>query len=246
MDTLGIDASDAPVIIEFKKGGNASVISQAAYYFTWLTDHKADFEKLVHKVFPDRPVNWEKSRLICMAETFNFYDYSAIKLINVRMELLKYRFYGDDLLYITPDRPVDIEERLTGKAIITPTNAAVSPVSASAITFDELLQTITSEENRSLLAKMREQVVSISSDIQAKINRSGITFHTSVSFCEIIPRKSEKKGIMVWIPNRLLTPEMTAKFGLKQGKESSTYLLDRPEQLPEFTEIVEAAYEASV
>ncbi len=241
MDTLGIDSSDSPVILEYKKGGNASVISQAAYYFTWLNDHKADFEKLTHKVFPDRRINWEGARLICMAETFNFYDYSAIKVLSVRMELPKYRFYGDDLLYITPDRPVDIEERLTGKAVTT--SASSAPISA--LSFDEFLMSIASDETRTLFGTMRETVHALSSDVQEKVNPTGVSFRTSMLFCDTYPRKGGKVGVTVYFPNRLLTPEIVQKHGLKQGKNWATLVVEDKDQLETFREIAQGTFLAS-
>src|SRR3989344_2166752 len=50
IDSLGIDNNGSPVIIEYKKGQNDSVINQGLSYLRWLLDHKADFEALVRKM----------------------------------------------------------------------------------------------------------------------------------------------------------------------------------------------------
>ena len=47
IDSLAIDSSGSPVIIEYKKGGNSSIVAQIGFYYDWLQDHKEAFEKLV-------------------------------------------------------------------------------------------------------------------------------------------------------------------------------------------------------
>ncbi|MCX6808006.1 MAG: hypothetical protein NTZ80_04415 [Patescibacteria group bacterium] len=240
MDTLGLDQGGNPVIIEYKKGGNASVISQAAFYYTWLLDHQADFEKMVSKAGLDRQVRWDSPRLICMAEEFNFYDYSAIKVLKVRVELLKYRFYGDDLVYITPDRPIDIEERLTGKAIATPK----SKMPESILSLDEFLAQITDKDKRKLFEDAREAIMTISGNIQEKINRTGVSFRTSVLFADVYP--INHKHIVVYFPNKLLSPEIIAKCQLKQGKSQTTIEIKEDKDIARLEEAAKFAYEASM
>jgi len=241
MDTLGIDQNGSPVIIEYKKGGNSSIISQAAFYFAWLIDHKEAFEKLVLKQGINRKVNWESPRLICMAENFNFYDYSAIKVLRVRVELLKYRFYGESLLYITPDRPVEVEERLSPK-MSDKTSNSNAPISA--LTLEEFLQSIDGDEKRKLFEDAREILLELSSEIQEKINRTGVTFRTTVNFCQIYP--VTHKEISVYYPNSLLSPELIQKFEMKEGKNESVIKLRSEKDLAKFTEIAKLAFEASL
>src|SRR5688500_17467605 len=47
IDTLGMDESNCPVIIEYKRALNENVINQGLFYLQWLTDHRADFKLLV-------------------------------------------------------------------------------------------------------------------------------------------------------------------------------------------------------
>ena len=47
IDTLGIDETNCPVIIEYKRALNENVINQGLFYLNWLMDHRADFKLLV-------------------------------------------------------------------------------------------------------------------------------------------------------------------------------------------------------
>ena len=41
MDSLGIDENGSPVIFEYKRAVNESVINQGLFYLDWLMDHRA-------------------------------------------------------------------------------------------------------------------------------------------------------------------------------------------------------------
>lgn len=242
MDTLGIDALGSPVIIEYKKGGNSSVISQIAYYYAWLADHKEAFEKLVEKAGIERTVNWESPRLICVAESFNFYDYSAIKVLRVRVELLKYRYYGDDLLYLSTDRPIDIEERLTGK--FTPEKGAATSQEQTIITLEEFLGSITEPDRRQLFEDAREMILELSGDIEEKLNRTGASYRlNSLTLCSLYPVRS--KDITIYVSNRFVTPEMESLLSAKQGKNETTFRLVNEDDLGDFQKLIAMIWKQS-
>jgi Domain of unknown function (DUF4268) len=103
IDTLGIDRNRAPVIIEYKRASNENVITQGLFYLAWLSDHKAEFELLVTKKAGQEmasAIQWNCSRLICIASDFHKYDEQAVQQINRNIELIRYRFYGDALLLL--------------------------------------------------------------------------------------------------------------------------------------------------
>lgn len=72
IDTLGIDESGSPVIIEYKRAINENVINQGLFYLTWLLDHRADFKLLVLERLGAEvaaTIEWGSPRLICIAGT---------------------------------------------------------------------------------------------------------------------------------------------------------------------------------
>lgn len=47
IDSLGLDKNNTPVVIEYKKGSNSGVLSQAVSYLSWLCSARHEFEALV-------------------------------------------------------------------------------------------------------------------------------------------------------------------------------------------------------
>lgn len=101
IDTLGIDENGCPVIIEYKRSLNENVINQGLFYLDWLMDHKAEFKLLVleklNKEAADA-IEWSTPRLLCIAGDFTKYDSHAVQQMNRNIELIRYRYYGTDLL----------------------------------------------------------------------------------------------------------------------------------------------------
>ena len=103
IDTLGIDKSGAPCIIEYKKNQNDNVINQGLSYLRWLLDHKADFEILCRNKGIVYDVDWNSPRVICIAESYNKFDLDTVDILPINIELLKYRLYEDNILYLEPE-----------------------------------------------------------------------------------------------------------------------------------------------
>ncbi|WP_036254515.1 DUF5655 domain-containing protein [Methylobacter sp. BBA5.1] len=103
IDSLGIDENNCPVIIEYKRHSNENVINQGLFYLNWLLDHKAEFQWLVmEKLGKDiaENIEWGEARLLCIASDFTHYDEHAIQQINRNIELIRYRYFGQDLLLL--------------------------------------------------------------------------------------------------------------------------------------------------
>ncbi len=103
IDSLGIDEDGCPVIVEYKRHSNENVINQGLFYLDWLLDHIADFQLLVMKQINQKvadEIEWNGARLICIASDFNKYDEHAIKQIDRNIELMRYKYFGEDLLLL--------------------------------------------------------------------------------------------------------------------------------------------------
>lgn len=103
IDSLGLDENGCPVIVEFKRHSNENVINQGLFYLDWLLDHQAEFKWLVMekigKVEAEN-IEWIGTRLICIASDFNKYDEHAVQQINRNIELMRYRYFGSELLLL--------------------------------------------------------------------------------------------------------------------------------------------------
>lgn len=122
IDTLGIDESGSPVIIEYKRAINENVINQGLYYLNWLLDHRADFKLLVMEELGAAiaaTIEWSAPRLICIASDFTKYDQHAIQQMPGNIDLVRYRRYGDDLLLL--------EQFASSTAEVSHTRGATKP-----------------------------------------------------------------------------------------------------------------------
>ncbi|WP_338593235.1 DUF5655 domain-containing protein [Shewanella khirikhana] len=103
IDSLGLDENGCPVIIEYKRNTNENVINQGLFYLDWLLDHQAEFQLLVMKTLGNEAaesIEWEGTRLLCIAGDFTKYDEHAVQQINRNIELLRYKLFADDLLML--------------------------------------------------------------------------------------------------------------------------------------------------
>ncbi|QIY53462.1 transporter [Streptomyces sp. RPA4-5] len=101
IDSLGIDENGAPVIVEYKRGVDAGVIHQGLFYLAWLMDHRSEFERLVRDRLGAQAaaqVLWSGPRLICIAGGFTRYDVHAVREHRRSIDLVRYRYFGSDLL----------------------------------------------------------------------------------------------------------------------------------------------------
>ncbi|MFD6989272.1 transporter [Streptomyces sp. NPDC059943] len=101
IDSLGLDENGSPVIVEYKRGIDAGVINQGLFYLSWLMDHRAEFEHLVRDRLGSTAaaqVLWSGPRLICIAGDFTRYDAHAVREHRRSIDLVRYRFFGSDLI----------------------------------------------------------------------------------------------------------------------------------------------------
>ncbi|MFC9856279.1 MULTISPECIES: DUF5655 domain-containing protein [unclassified Streptomyces] len=100
IDSLGLDENGSPVVVEYKRGTDAGVINQGLFYLSWLMDHRAEVEQLVRDrlgATAASEVLWSAPRLICIAGDFARYDVHAVREHRRSIDLVRYRFFGDEL-----------------------------------------------------------------------------------------------------------------------------------------------------
>ncbi|MFJ6755814.1 DUF5655 domain-containing protein [Streptomyces sp. NPDC091273] len=128
IDSLGIDENGSPVVVEYKRGRDAGVITQGLFYLAWLTDHRAEFQHLVRDRLGDAAADqvlWSAPRLICVAEDFTRYDIHAVREIRRSIDLVRYSYFGNELLALEPVASVVADGAARGER--RPQRAASSP-----------------------------------------------------------------------------------------------------------------------
>jgi predicted transport protein len=101
IDTLGLDENNTPVLIEFKKGAHAGVLSQSVSYLAWLDSAHHEFEALVKEKLgaeASESIDWRNPRMVCIAADFSHHDRVAVQRLHERIDLVRYRIFDGGLL----------------------------------------------------------------------------------------------------------------------------------------------------
>ncbi|MBN1547292.1 MAG: hypothetical protein JW902_11580 [Syntrophaceae bacterium] len=117
IDTLAIDETGAPVIIEYKWNEKDNILPQGLFYFDWLRENRRHFDLLVEKKLGHKvKVNWDKPRVVLVAQGFDRYTLAAVKQIKY-VELIKYTPYQNGIVLLetmySPETSKPIAEKKT-------------------------------------------------------------------------------------------------------------------------------------
>ncbi|WP_328879096.1 DUF5655 domain-containing protein [Streptomyces sp. NBC_00299] len=101
IDSLGLDENGSPALIEYKKGADSGVLSQAVSYLSWLDSARHEFEALVMEKLGSEAaeaIDWRNPRMVCIAASFSHHDRVAVHRLRERIDLVRYRVFDGDLL----------------------------------------------------------------------------------------------------------------------------------------------------
>jgi predicted transport protein len=194
IDTIGIDQNGSPVIIEYKRSQNDSVINQATWYLEWLLDHKEKFEKLVSSKSINIEIDWSSPRVICVAESYNKFDLGLVKFLPFTIELLKYRLY-DDLLSVESENFQKGVKISGSKRLVTDDEEKPVREYGKEYTANDLFRE-NWKESRELYEQLKEKILELDSNIEEKFTKLYISYKIESIFCEIIP---QAKGLWIHI-----------------------------------------------
>ncbi|MGA5632495.1 hypothetical protein [Streptomyces lydicamycinicus] len=161
IDTLGLDENGSPVVIEFKKGSDSGVLSQAVSYLSWLESAHHEFEALVRKVLGAKAaesINWRHPRMVCIAAGFSHHDRVAVQRLPERIDLVRYRIFEGGLLSLllvdsSPGAPSVASFRRSRETVVgsSPAAPVTSPPAGSGLV-PECLQGLYAELDDALTA----------------------------------------------------------------------------------------------
>ncbi len=197
IDTLAVDTNGAPVIIEYKRNKNDNVINQALSYLKWLKTQKPGFfeklmqDKLGKDVADKIKLDWHNPRVICVAESYSKFDIDTVEVVPLRIELLKYRYYQDDIfsLYAVT---VSADQSVESSVVEKKSAKKDEQDDKSPATLDGLLAKAT-PTIRSLYGDLRERIREMDEDIVEKATSFYIAFRLSKNFAEVHIGKGQIK-----------------------------------------------------
>lgn len=188
IDTLGIDKNGSPCIIEYKKNQNDSVINQGLSYLRWLLDHKADFEILCQNKKIDIEIDWDSPRVICIAESYNKFDIDTADILPINVELLRYRIYDEDILYVEPENYQKIRISTSGIVKKVKHDKEKTERLQKAYSIDDHLAGI-DKETVGLFQTLREKILSLDENIIEEAKAKYIAYKTSTNFTDIVVKQ---------------------------------------------------------
>ena len=242
IDTLGIDENNSPVIIEYKRSLNENVINQGLFYLDWLLDHRAEFQLLaMTKVGADikTKINWQGTRLICIAADFTRYDEHAVAQISRNIELIRYKSYGPELLLL---------ELVNSTAAPVPTGDGEAKASGAYRTPLEALEQAPPELVD--LYHQLEAFLTALGDVQVSATKTYMAYRRIKNFA-CVGVVTKYKFLVVWVkvdPKSVDLDEKWMRDVSKIGHAGTGNLeltLRSPEDLEKAKPFLTASYEAS-
>jgi predicted transport protein len=204
IDSLGLDENGCPVIVEYKRHSNENVMNQGLYYLDWLLDHKADFRLLVMKKLGNEAaekIEWNGTRLLCIAADFTRYDEHAVVQINRNIELIRYKLFGSDLLLFELVNAVTIEAggAASGEPSSEPKlNKAPAPATLAMKTHADQLATA-APELLALYEGVRSFILAQGDDILEKQLKLYVAFRRLKNFICMTLISKEDPHVRLWL-----------------------------------------------
>lgn len=240
IDTLAIDSSGCPIIIEYKRHKNDNIINQGLSYLRWLTEQKSEFfEKLVEnkldkKIVDKIKIDWKNPRVICIALSFNKFDIDTVEVLPIRIELFKYRFYENNLLSLDP----------FNIALQKPTKTKTDdPVRTENEYEIDIHYKKGSESTIRLFEELRSRVLEIDQNIEEKVTAIYIAYKVANNFAMVQLQKKQ-----IWVNLRPID-YVDPKNKVIKISEGYQWKLDRRiyikslEDIENAMKLIEASYQ---
>ncbi len=178
IETLGIDESNRPIVIEYKKTKEKGQLVQANRYMTWIKQNPDSFELLARKNIKNlsEDIDFSNPRILCFAREYSIDD--KCLALSLGAELWKYRYYENDTLVIS--REEEPEQLITTKSKgFTIEKVKREPRHANSV--EQHLQGA-SEKLTDLFIRLDSEIQNISSEVERYTTNSEIIYKTSRNF----------------------------------------------------------------
>src|SRR3989339_1752866 len=210
IESLGIDKNGSPCIIEYKKNQNDNVINQGLSYLRWLLDHKADFEILCQSKKIDIEIDWDSPRVICIAENYSKFDLDTADILPINVELLRYRVYDENILYLEPENYQKVKISTSGIIRKGKTQKIKDAQLQKVYSIDDHLAGI-NKETLDLFQDLRERILSLYQNIIEEAKAKYIAYKTSTNFVDIVVKQYGLKIFLNVKSGQLNDPQKLAR-----------------------------------
>lgn len=240
IDTLALDESGAPVVIEYKVVEQDEVIIQALSYLDWAVRNRADVEDIVKgKLGKGVKMEWEQPKVVVIAPSFSRRVKGAIGRLSENIELWTYTKYDTDLLVV---------EQFGSAASSVKSKKRITEIKYENVTVQHHLEHI-SKDTAEVFNELKTAIHSLDDAIEEKPTKFYIGYWRNRIFCKVRFRRNKlwvsiyKKGITLSDPLNITKPS-------PRGEEGSTeyrfFSLSKVGDIPYATELIKQSYRATV
>ncbi|MFB7950046.1 hypothetical protein ACFC6L_34650 [Kitasatospora phosalacinea] len=210
VDSLGLDENGCPVVIEFKKGSDSGVVSQALSYLTWLKSSRLEFEALVWEKLGEaavESVDWRSPRAVCVAAGYSWHDRVTVGELGRRwpIELVRYRVFDRGLLGLQLVEPVVAPGNTSaGRRASMPAAVEVVEASVASVEVPECLRALYGE---------LDEVLTASGEVETVQLKHYIAYRRLRNVASVIFRSStQHRAVLVYLPLDPETVELEEGF----------------------------------
>ena len=177
IETLGLDESNRPIVIEYKRTKEKGQLVQANRYMTWIRQNPDSFELIVRKNIKDLKggIDFANPRILCFAQEYSIDDKCLALALGA--ELWKYRYYENETLVITREEEPEQIIPKNVKGSFKETEKKPRPVK----TVEKHLQGA-SEGLNDLFYRIDSEIKSISSEVESYTTNQEVLYKTSRNF----------------------------------------------------------------
>ena len=237
IETLGLDESNRPIVIEYKKTKEKGQLVQANRYMTWIKQNPDSFELLARKNIKNltSEIDFSNPRILCFAQEYSIDD--KCLALSLGAELWKYRYYENDTLVIS--REEEPEQLIKNKNKgFTIEKIAKEPRIAQ--TVKQHLQGA-SGDLKDLYFRIDIEIRNISSEVESYTTNAEIVYKTSRNFVYLaVQNKNNCLRLLLRTTNDIIIDDkkLTRKIPKTHGYGNITrqlHIAPKDEQVGKFS-----------
>lgn len=182
IDTLAVDNDGCPVIVEYKRKRDDNVINQSFSYLKWLRAQRPEFFEMLmlnslgRELAENLRLDWRNPRIVCVADGFSQFDIDTIEVVQLRIELFKYKLYEQDLFSL---------DRVNVNEYSKPVNIVMTEESSMGVIHMMKEQAESSHVIRTLFDELRIRILALDEYISEKPGKRHVAYRLTKNFAEI-------------------------------------------------------------
>ncbi len=148
-------------------------------------DHKEKLEILCQNKKINIEIDWDSPRVICIAESYSKFDLDTADILPVNIELLRYRIYDENILYLEPENYQKVKISTSGIIKKGKTQKVKNAQLQKIYSIDDHLAGI-NKETLDLFQDLRERILSLDQNIIEEAKSKYIAYKNSTNFVDVV------------------------------------------------------------